>query len=103
MATRQWNGETLRLRSELAMLFDSAHGLFTAGAGLDAIMNLLLARSSPVWRDRRGRRLKGREVIKLPVYQAIKSMARARGVAMGLLTEDRPGTRPRLEDFKNDA
>jgi hypothetical protein len=103
MATREWNGETLRMRAELAELFDRGLNLFKAEAGLDEIMNLLLAKDSPIWRDGQRRRLRGRDVIKLPVYKAIKNMARQRGVAMGLLSEDRPGTQPKLEDFSHDA
>lgn len=102
MVKRMWNGRELWLRADLASLFDKAKGLADQQATPDQIIQLVLDRQSPIWRDNRGRRLSGAEVVKLPLYLAIKGMSVAAGISLGILTE-RPGLRPALEEFRCEA
>lgn len=101
--TREWNGETLKLRARHADLFDAAHRMYDRLADFAEIMQLALDPKSAIWLDDSGQRLTGPEVIKLPLYQAIKNMARRRGVADGFLREDAGGeVKPSLDDFLHD-
>lgn len=101
--TREWNGVTLILRARQADLFDAAHRMYQRLADFAEIMQLALDPKSAIWLDDAGQRLTGPEVIKLPLYQAIKNMARRRGVADGFLREDAGGdVKPSLDDFLHD-
>ncbi len=100
MCRRTWDGKELELREEHGALFDKAKALHDAGGGMDEIMQLVFDRNSRIWFDRGGMRMRGCDVKVLPLYLAIKSMAQARGVAMGLLSESMPATRPELDDFE---
>lgn len=99
MPRRTWKtheGEQLdlNLNIEEMTLFDQAHVLYVAGAGMDEISQLYLDGTCVLYKGRTGA-----EVVTLPVYRAIKDMAKRRGIAAGLLA-DGPGSRPGLDAFK---
>lgn len=102
MVKRMWNGQELWLRADLASLFDKAKGLADQQATPDQIIQLVLDNQSPIRRDHLGRRLTGAEVVKMPLYQAIKGMSIAAGISLGILA-DRPGRQPALEEFRCEA
>jgi hypothetical protein len=85
----------LELGHDEAQLFDEAKRLFDEKAGMDAIARLYLAGDSVLYRGRTGA-----QVVKLPIYKAIKDMAKRRGIEDGLLSPNRPGTAPALDDFE---
>ena len=96
---RAWKtheGETLELDlnpGELE-LFERALALYQLEASMSEISNLYLDGSCVLYKGRHGA-----EVVKLPLYRAMKDMAKRRGLAEGLLA-DRPGEKPELDKFK---
>lgn len=84
----------LDLNADECELFDKAEQMFNERAGMAAISQLYLSPTSCLYRGRTGA-----EVIELPLYKAIKDMAKRRGIEDGLLS-DSPGTKPQLDDFE---
>ena len=99
LTIREFQGTTYRLCEQHTQLFDHAHKLYLAESGMDVIMNLLFDPKSAVWFDAVGTRIPNAQIPAQPIYQAIKAMARARGVALGLLG-DGPGTHPSLDQYE---
>lgn len=99
LSTRMFKDQTFHLCQAHADLFDRAHKMYLAESGMDEIMNLLLEPKSAVWFDSVGLRVPNHLIPMQPIYQAIKAMARARGVAMGLLGEG-TGTQPSLDEYE---
>jgi hypothetical protein len=75
-------------------LFEEALSLYQVGAPMADISNLYLDGSCVLYRGRTGP-----EVVKHPLYRAIKDMAKRQGIADGILG-DIPGTRPALDSFE---
>lgn len=73
-----------------AALFDEARDLYLKGADMAKIRNVVMRPDSSVWDDEATgqRRLRGDEVVKLPVYEAIGQLSKASGIEWGLLRED---------------
>lgn len=99
LTTREFQGTTYHFAEQHAQLFDRAHKLYLAESGMAEIMNLLLDPKSAVWFDSVGLRVPNHLIPLQPIYQAIKAMARARGVAMGLLGEG-ACTHPSLDEYE---
>ena len=95
---REWtthNKEALKLEltEAEAELFDRAEKMFFERRSMAEIGQVYLG-DSVLYRGRTGA-----EVVKLPIYQALKDMAKQRGLDDGMLS-DRPGTKPSLDSFK---
>ncbi len=78
---------------ELA-LFQRAKRFYENRADMLAISRLYLGGDSVLYKGRTGA-----EVVQLPLYKAIKDMAKRRGLEDGLLS-DGPGARPPLDSFR---
>lgn len=103
--TRQWGAARLELRPDQAALFDQALRMYEEKASFADIHQLVLDRDSAIWRDEVGRRLTGLQVVRLPLYAAVKDMTRRRAVEAGFLRDDfatPTAEKPRLEDFLHD-
>lgn len=100
MKIRQWNRQKMRLRDEHADLFDQAAELAKTPGTMAQIVNLLVRKESPIYRDALGHRVEGGRAIFLDVYVAVKAMARARGVADGMLRETAECSHPSLDAFR---
>lgn len=96
---RHWNGVALRLRSDLADLFDRALAMYSRADRFDQIMQLVIDRNSRAWRDDSGFRICGASMVRQPIYLAIKDMARRRGEQDGFLRPGGSETKPNLDDY----
>lgn len=92
--THEGKNLTLELEKDEAELFERALKMYADRSGMDTIAQLYLSAECPLYRGR-----SRPEVLDLPVYQAIKDIAKRRGLEDGLLS-DRPGSKPDLDSFK---
>lgn len=103
--TRQWQDTKLELRADQAALFDQALALYEKKASFAEIHQLVLDRSSAIWFGDDGSRLTGLQVVRCPLYAAVKDMTRRRAVQDGFLRDDSASPaaeKPRLEDYLHD-
>ena len=103
--TRQWGAARLELRPDQAALFDRALRMYEEKASFADIHQLGLDRDSAIWWNDAGRRLTGLQVVRSPLYAAVKDMTRQRAVEAGFLRDDSAvptSEKPRLEDFLHD-
>jgi hypothetical protein len=81
--------------AEEEILFERARAMYEGKAPMEQIAQLYLAVDSVLYLGR-----PGAEVVKLPLYLALRDMATRRGVEQGLLSEGSEGSRPDLDRFK---